>query len=103
MRNTLGVVLLSVALTTLPACGDDDGSPAGPDAGGAGGADAGCPIDETYDPTVDPQNFVATIDNPLWPLTPGTRYVFGGAEDVEVQVTRETKVILGVTTVVVRD
>ena len=31
-----------------------------------------------YDPVIDPANFVARIDNPLFPLTPGTTFVFEG-------------------------
>lgn len=56
----------------------------------------------------DPSNFVAVVDNPYFPLTPGTRYTYTaetaeGVETVEVEVTRDTKTILGVTTTVVRD
>lgn len=56
----------------------------------------------------DPSNFVAVVDNPYFPLTPGTRYRYTaetaeGVETIEVEVTRDTKTILGVTTTVVRD
>ncbi len=52
--------------------------------------------------------FVNRIDNRYFPLFPGTTYVYKGAEDGEVQgtvveVTTETKTILGVPAVVVRD
>jgi hypothetical protein len=61
-----------------------------------------------YDPVIDPANFVAAVDNPLFPLIPGTTLVYeklddGKLEHVEVEVLRETKVILGVTCTVVRD
>jgi hypothetical protein len=63
---------------------------------------------EAYAPTIDPANFVAVIDNPYFPLTPGTVFIYEGQTDqgiehIEVTVTSETKQILGVTCVVVRD
>jgi hypothetical protein len=57
---------------------------------------------------VEPTNFVRTIDNPWYPLRPGTTFVFTGVSDGKptrdvVTVTRQTKTILGVHCVVVRD
>jgi hypothetical protein len=62
----------------------------------------------SYNPVIDPNNFVDTIDNPYCTLTPGTTFIYekhttGETEVVEVNVTGETKVILGVTCVVVHD
>ncbi len=63
-----------------------------------------CKVDETYNPEINPANFVAAVDNPLYPLVPGTKLVYReGSETIEVSVTRDTKQILGVTCVVVRD
>jgi hypothetical protein len=61
-----------------------------------------------YDPVINPSNFVRRIDNPYFPLKPGTTFIYEGQspeglEHVEVFVTRRTKVILGVTCVEVRD
>jgi len=61
-----------------------------------------------YDPAIDPANFVAAIDNPFFPLMPGTTFVYEGQtadgfEHVEFAVTHDTKVILGVTCVEVHD
>jgi len=61
-----------------------------------------------YDPVIDPSNFVATIDNPYFPLTPGTTFISEGQtaegfEHDEFAVTRNTRVILGVTCVEVHD
>jgi hypothetical protein len=56
----------------------------------------------------DPDNFVSTIDNPFFPLVPGTTFIYEGkdgghsARD-EFFVTHKTKKILGVTTTVIRD
>jgi hypothetical protein len=71
----------------------------------------GCSLfqpDTKYNPVVDPANFVTTVDNPFFPLKPGTvrRYRESGDEgvlDVVVTVTDRTKVIAGVTTTVVHD
>jgi len=65
-------------------------------------------IPGAYDPFIDPTNFATTIDNPYFPLTPGTTFVFEkvteeGTEHIEVTVTDETREILGVSCVVVRD
>jgi hypothetical protein len=64
-----------------------------------------CPVDESYDPVIDPSMFVATIDNPYFPLIPGTVYRSkeGADNTVEVTVTSEKKSILGVPCTVVHD
>jgi len=64
--------------------------------------------DEPYRPEIDPTRFTTTIDNPYFPLTPGTTYRFEGttsygAETDTVTVTGRTIEILGVRCVVVRD
>jgi hypothetical protein len=61
-----------------------------------------------YNPVIDPANFVSTIDNPFYPLTPGTIFFYEsatqeGKEINKVHVTHATKEILGVTCVVVED
>ncbi|KAA0230990.1 hypothetical protein EDS67_04585 [candidate division KSB1 bacterium] len=62
---------------------------------------------EDYNPVIDPANFVAAIDNPYFNLTPGRVWVYEGKDEdgkterVEVEVTNETKTILGVNTTVV--
>jgi hypothetical protein len=63
-----------------------------------------------YDPVIDPADFSTStvIDNQYFPLTPGTTYIYEGTtekgnEHDEVTVTSETKVILGVTCVAIRD
>jgi hypothetical protein len=66
------------------------------------------PVDEPYTPTIDPANFVSVIDNPYFPLTPGTALYYEGESDGEAQtevmtVLAETREVMGVTCVVVRD
>jgi len=57
---------------------------------------------------LDPGNFVSVIDNPYFPLTPGTTFVYRGETDGvptrnTTYVTFETKIILGITCTVVHD
>jgi hypothetical protein len=60
--------------------------------------------DQPYAPPIDPADFTTTIDNPFMPLVPGTTFVYeGGNERIVVEVTDETRLVMGVTTVVVRD
>ena len=60
--------------------------------------------DESYAPIIDSASFSNPITNDYFPLQPGFATVFeGGGEHVEVKVTAETKVIMGVTTHVITD
>ncbi|HSC91538.1 MAG TPA: hypothetical protein VLB86_07785 [Gaiellaceae bacterium] len=77
---------------------------------------AGCASDESASlPTgaehvdLDPTRFGATIDNPYWPMRPGSRWVYretdadGNEQRIVVTVTGRTKRILGVDARVVHD
>lgn len=61
-----------------------------------------------YAPEINPANFSDKITNSYFPLTPGTTFIYEGKRDDqprrdEMTVTRETKVIMGVRCIVVRD
>lgn len=61
-----------------------------------------------YNPVINPDEFVEVVDNPYFPLTPGTTFVYEGeSEDEtirdEVFVTNETKKVMGINTIAVRD
>jgi hypothetical protein len=90
MRSfTILLASLSVSLLAATGCGEKTTKPPGGQA-------------------IDPADFVTTIDNPYMPLTPGTVFHYEGAgggipELNAVHVTRRTKLILGVTCVVVAD
>ncbi len=61
-----------------------------------------------YDPVIDPANFVAKIDNPFFPLVPGTTFIYEGQTSEGLMrdvfaVTHNTRVIDGVTCVEVHD
>ena len=67
-------------------------------------AEAGGP----YLPKIDPANFTHVVDNPYFPLKPGTTTIFTEKEGREtrenkVTVTHDTKTIMGVKCVVVHD
>jgi hypothetical protein len=61
-----------------------------------------------YAPRIDPANFVDRVDNRWFPLEPGTAFVYRGVKEGipqvdEMVVTRQRKMILGVSCTVVRD
>jgi hypothetical protein len=74
----------------------------------AGSASSLAPIHGRYAPSIDPSNFVARVDNPYFPLKPGTGYHFRGVRGTTPQtddevVTNRTVRILGIPSVAVRD
>jgi hypothetical protein len=112
LRRRVAVPLLGLALAgSVAACGSDGATTA--TATTTTTAAAATPVIDPgdggdYHPSIDPADFVATIDNPYLPLTPGTTWVYDGdnagdPEHVEVTVTDQTRDIQGITAVVVRD
>jgi hypothetical protein len=104
------------ALAMLVAIGAGCGSSGGSSEGGTGtstapGTAAGlAPTTGTYAPKIDPANFVGRIDNPYFPLKPGTGFHYRGVQEDgktpqrdDMVVTNRTKVILGVRATVVSD
>jgi hypothetical protein len=66
------------------------------------------PIHGTYAPRIDASNFVSTVDNPLWPLRPGSAYHYEGVRGSTAQtddelVLKRKKRILGIDATIVRD
>jgi len=66
------------------------------------------PKASAYHPVIDPANFQPAVDNPYFPLVPGTTFTFVeklGKHTTEnvITVTHDTRTIMGVTCVVVRD
>jgi len=95
--NTIGIAAVLVTALALTACGGDDG--------GSGSLPQGS---EQVD--LNPADFTTEIDNPYWPMTPGSKWVYhetdqeGADQKVVVTVTDKTKKIAnGIEARVVRD
>ena len=72
------------------------------------GMAAAKPAAEVYNPHINPADFQTKVDNPWFPLVPGTIFKFqeeadGGTSENVVTVTKDTKVIMGVKCIVVYD
>jgi hypothetical protein len=112
-RSHIAVPALVAALVvSAGACSSDDGS------GSSSTADTKVADAATYgvlpqgsDPVeLDPATFTTDIDNPYWPMDPGTRWVYkeideeGAEVEVTVVVTEETRELAnGITALVLRD
>ena len=64
--------------------------------------------DVQYEPVIVPSDFVPGVNNTYFPIAPGTRWVYetktgDGTERDVVEVTNGTKLVMGVTCVVIRD
>jgi hypothetical protein len=96
VQRSFGAVATLLAALAIGGCGSSSSSPG--DAG-SGAKAAG---------TIDPKNFTSRVDNPYYPLAPGTTLRYRGAEGdrsaTEVlTVTHQVKRILGAPCVVLRD
>jgi hypothetical protein len=102
------LIAVSVALVlVLSGCGSEK-KQASTTTARPGSASALAPVHGHYAPKIDPANFVAKVNNPLWPLEPGTGYHFKGVRGTTAQtddevVLHRTKRILGIDCTVVRD
>jgi hypothetical protein len=102
IATTFGVLAAALALA---ACGGGGGG------GGGGKSKAGSGLPQGSERVkLDPADFTTRIDNPYWPMKPGSRWVYretdseGARQRVEVTVTRRTKKIAnGITARVVHD
>ena len=87
--------LLLCALVLVAGCGSDDEGPVLPQR------------DAVVD--LDPADFVESVDNPWWPMRPGSRWVYretdpdGTNLEVVVTVTRERREVDGIQAIVVHD
>jgi hypothetical protein len=93
-----GLLVSGLAAATLSGCA---GGPPQVDPAGVDGL-------EIPTPSPDPSDFAASVDNPWFPLEPGTVWTYRatseeGAETIVVTVTDRTRVVQGVTTTVVHD
>ena len=102
MRPSATVVLTAAAL--LGACGSGDEASA---------PSTTRPVIEVQDaaattPPTEPSGYVERVDNPYFPLLPGSRWLYRGTEDgerveIEVTVTDDRRTVNGISAVVVHD
>ena len=111
MRSRIAVRLIGLGIAAvvtsaaLVACGGDDETTT------KSGAGAGADLPQGSEPVkLDPAEFTTEIDNPYWPMKPGSRWIYrefdseGTEQKVVVTVTERTKRIAnGVEARVVRD
>lgn len=95
MRNVM-VKVTTLAVLGLVAAGCTSAAVVDPGDGGL------------YAPAVDPARFVGVIDNPYLPLTTGSRWVYEGESDgeverIEVTVLDDRRPVMGIDAVMVRD
>ena len=111
--RTWMLILTLVPLLLTAACGGDG------DSGAEGRTSRAQTVDTPAEPAalpqggepfeLDPADFVAEIDNPYWPMIPGSTWIYretdaeGTVQRVEVTVTDRTKRILGIEATVVHD
>jgi len=98
VASVAAVAVAAAIGVVLTLTGDDDAQtrPSGDESAAA------------YSPSIDPAGFTAAVDNPYFPLPPGARWVYegrveDGLERTVVEVTGDTRVVMGVTCVVVHD
>jgi hypothetical protein len=108
MNRTHAVAAALSAVVVLGACGGGGGTKASSSTPKTTTSTVAGATPAAYHPTIDATKFSTTIDNRYFPLKPGTTHVLEGTRDgapqrAELIVTSETKVIMGVTCVVVRD
>jgi hypothetical protein len=109
VRRTTRALTIALLAAATAAC--SQGPPTTPESA-APPADAAQPsaLPKGSQPvTLDPAQFTAQIDNPYWPMTPGSRWIYretdgqGSRQRVEVTVTDQTKTIIGIQARVVHD
>jgi hypothetical protein len=91
-RSCIGIALLASAVLVVSDCGSDGDDSA----------------QETKTSGNGPEDYVARVDNPWFPLTLGTTFVYRGVKDGRpardvVKVTRRTRMVQGVRCTVVHD
>jgi hypothetical protein len=110
MNKTRAVLGILGAALVLAACGSGRRASTGATAAtaAAGQASPSTTTTEAYHPAVDPARFTNQVTNRYFPLKPGTTTIYEGTRDgqpqhTEMTVTAETRTIMGVRCVVVRD
>jgi hypothetical protein len=106
-RSQTLVVTISAALA-LAACGSSGGKHASGTTTQPGPVSSAASTTALYHPSIDPSRFTDRVTNRYFPLKAGTTLVFEGLRDgqpqrTEMAITNETKVVMGVKCLVIRD
>ncbi len=107
-RVTVALTIVALALATAACSGHHAKAPAAPAASSQ--VPKAIKLPKGSEPVqLDPAQFSSQIDNPYWPMAPGSRWVYretdgqGGQQRIEVTVTNQTKKIMGIEARVVHD
>ncbi len=107
-RKLVAGLVAAAALATVAACGDDSGNESSASTATTESTASSLPTG-SQPAELDPAEFTTTIDNPYWPMNPGSKWVYNeadpeGDKKVVVTVTDQTKQIAnGIEAVVVHD
>ena len=103
-KTVASALCVLAAGLVLSACGDENNS------NGTNSSNVSEGLPQGSEPVeLDPADFSTEIDNPYWPMTPGSKWVFretdtkGTKEKVVIEVTDKTKTVDGIETRVIRD
>jgi hypothetical protein len=101
-------LIIGVLALLAAACGSSGRPVSTTSGGGSSPTGGGSPTSSGYHPIIDPANFQAVVDNPWFPLKPGSMYVYMGTKDGEPSrdvyvVTHDTRLIEGVACAVIQD
>jgi hypothetical protein len=107
-RTTAWTIALALPAMLASACSSSSGEHRSSTAAQPASPSSMAPIHGHYSPSIHAADFVATVDNRLWPLEPGTDFHYTGVRGKIPQtddelVTHQTKRILGIKCTVVRD
>jgi hypothetical protein len=110
MRAAAVAIACVMLVGVAGGCGSGSSEPGAspPTSATAPSAASLAPIHGSYNPPIDPANFVETVDNRYWPLEPGTAFHYEGTRGTTPQtddevITHRTVRILGIRCTVVRD
>jgi hypothetical protein len=107
----LTFILGGLLILVLAACGGSESSaPTTQPSGGTATGTASTSLPQGSEPfELDPSGFTTEIDNPYWPMKPGSHWVYretnaeGEVQRNDVLVTDRTKTIMGIEALVVHD